>query len=56
VKKFSAIKEDHEFSKPYFIGFKDKPEQFSDKTDRNFQQMAEKYGDMSKELKEFRKP
>jgi acylphosphatase len=59
LKKLSAIEEatleDHEFSKLYFICFKDELERFSDKTDRNFQQMAEKYGDISKELKEFRK-
>lgn len=46
--------EDHEFSKLYFIGFRDELKSFSEKTDSNFNQMAEKYGDISKELKEFK--
>jgi acylphosphatase len=50
-----ATLEDHEFSKLYFIGFRDELKDFSDRTDSNFAQMAEKYGDISKELKEFRK-
>jgi acylphosphatase len=47
--------EDHEFSKLYFIGFRDELKTFSHRTDSNFNEMAEKYGDISKELKEFRK-
>jgi acylphosphatase len=49
-----ATLENHEFSKLYSIGFKDELKGFSDKTDRNFAEMADKYGDISKELKEFR--
>jgi len=49
-----ATLENHEFSKLYFIGFKDELKGFSDRTDRNFAEMADKYGDISKELKEFR--
>lgn len=48
-----ATLENHEFSKLYFIDFKDELKGFSDRTDRNFAEMAEKYGDI-KELKEFR--
>ena len=50
-----AILEDHEFIKLYFIGFRDELEGFRRDMDRNFKEMAEKYGDISKELKEFRK-
>lgn len=46
--------EDHEFSKLYFIGFRDELKTFSQRTNSNFKEMAEKYGDISKELKEFR--
>ena len=46
--------EDHEFSKLYFTGFRDELKDFSGRTDNNFREMAEKYGDISKELKEFR--
>ena len=49
-----ATLEDHEFSKLYFIGFKDELKEFSDRTDKNFAEMANRYGDISKELKEFR--
>lgn len=49
-----ATLENHEFSKLYFIGFKDELKDFSGRTDRNFAEMADKYGDISKELKEFR--
>lgn len=49
-----ATLEDHEFSKLYFIGFRDELKDFRQDTDRNFRDMAEKYGDISKELKEFR--
>jgi acylphosphatase len=47
--------DDHEFSKLYFIGFRDELKGFSERTDGNFREMAEKYGDISVELKEFRK-
>jgi acylphosphatase len=47
--------EDHEFGKLYFVGFRDELKSFSEKTDGNFREMAEKYGDISVELKEFRK-
>ena len=50
-----AILEDHEFNKLYFIGFRDELKDFRQDTNRNFRNMAEKYGDISKELKEFRK-
>ena len=50
-----AILEDHEFIKLYFIGFRDELEGFRRDMDRNFKEIAEKYGDISKELKEFRK-
>lgn len=50
-----ATLEDHEFAKLYFIGFRNKLEEFSENTNRNFADMAEKYGDVSRELKEFRK-
>ena len=46
--------EDHEFSKLCFPGFRDELKDFSGGTDNNFREMAEKYGDISKELKEFR--
>lgn len=46
--------EDHEFSKLYFIGFRDELKTFSQRTDSSFNEMAGKYGDISKELKEFR--
>jgi hypothetical protein len=49
-----AILEDHEFNKLHFIGFRDELKDFRQDTDRNFKEMAEKYGDISKELKEFR--
>ena len=47
--------EDHEFAKLYFIGFKNELAGFRENTNGNFAQMAEKYGDISMELKEFRK-
>ena len=50
-----AILEDHEFSKLYFIGFRHELKDFRRDTDRNFKEMAEKYGDILEELKEFRK-
>ena len=46
--------ENHEFSKLYFIGFRDELKDFSGRTEGSFREMAEKYGDISKELKEFR--
>jgi acylphosphatase len=36
--------EDHEFSKLYFIGFRDELKTFSENTDSNFKETAEKYG------------
>jgi len=50
-----AALEDHEFAKLYFIGFRNELVGFRENTNRNFAQMAEKYGDISTELKEFRK-
>jgi hypothetical protein len=50
-----AILEDHEFSKLYFIGLRDELRDFRQETNRNFKEMAEKYGDILEELKEFRK-
>ena len=50
-----ATLEDHEFSKLYFIGFRDELKDFRQDTNKNFKEMAEKYGDISVELKEFRK-
>jgi len=50
-----ATLEDHEFGKLYFVGFRDELKDFRLDTNRNFGKMAEKYGDISKELKEFRK-
>ena len=47
--------EDHEFAKLYFIGFKNELAGFRENTNTNFAEMAEKYGDISTELKEFRK-
>lgn len=49
-----ATLEDHEFSKLYFIGFRDELKDFRQDTNRNFKEMAEKYGNISEELKEFR--
>lgn len=50
-----AMLEDHEFSKLYFIAFMDELKDFRHDMNRNFKDMAEKYGDISEELKEFRK-
>jgi acylphosphatase len=50
-----ATLEDREFSKLYFIGFRDELKDFRQDTNKNFKEMAEKYGDISEELKEFRK-
>jgi len=50
-----ATLEHHEFSKLYFIGFRDELKDFRQDTNRNFTEMAEKYGNISEELKEFRK-
>ena len=46
--------ENHEFSRLYFIVIKDELRAFRQDTNKNFKDMAEKYGDISKELKEFR--
>jgi hypothetical protein len=50
-----AMLEDHKFSKLYFIALMDELKDFRQDTNRNFKEMAEKYGDISEELKEFRK-
>ena len=50
-----ATLEDREFSKLYFIDFRDELKDFRQDTNKNFKEMAEKYGDISVELKEFRK-
>lgn len=47
--------EDHEFGKLYFSSFRNELKGFREETNVNFAQMAEKYGDISTELKEFRK-
>jgi acylphosphatase len=47
--------EDREFAKLYFIGFRNELAGFRENTNANFAEMAEKYGDISTELKEFRK-
>lgn len=47
--------ESQEFAKLYFIGFRDEMKGFRHETDKNFKIMDAKYGDISKELKEFRK-
>jgi hypothetical protein len=50
-----AMLEDYEFSRLYFVVFRDELKDFRQETNRNFKEMAEKYGDISEELKEFRK-
>ncbi len=47
--------ESQEFAKLYFIGFRDEMKGFRHETNKNFEIMDAKYGDISKELKEFRK-
>jgi len=47
--------EGQEFAKLYFIGFRDEMKGFRHETNQNFKKMDAKYGDISKELKEFRK-
>jgi len=58
VEEFSPFEEatldDHEFGKLYFTGFRDELKGFREDTGNSFNEMAEKYGDISKELKEFR--
>jgi acylphosphatase len=46
--------ESQEFAKLYFIGFRDELKGFRQETHGNFEAMDAKYGDISKELKEFR--
>lgn len=46
--------DDHEFGKLYFISFRNELKGFREETNMNFKQMAEKYSDISKELKAFR--
>ena len=47
--------ESQEFAKLCFIGFRDEMKGFRHETNKNFEIMDAKYGDISKELKEFRK-
>jgi acylphosphatase len=47
--------ESQEFAKLYFTGFRDEMKAFRHETNKNFKTMDAKYGDISKELKEFRK-
>jgi acylphosphatase len=47
--------ESQEFAKLYFIGFRDEMKAVRHETNNNFKTMDAKYGDISKELKEFRK-
>jgi len=47
--------ESQEFAKLYFIGFRDEMKGFRHETNKNFGIMGAKYGDISKELEEFRK-
>lgn len=49
-----ATLEDHEYGKLYFTGLRDEMKGLREDTNKNFNEMAEKYGDISKELKEFR--
>jgi len=49
-----AMLEDHEFSKLYFVVFRDELRDFRQDMNRNFKVMAEKCKDILKELKEFR--
>jgi len=46
--------EDHEFGKLYFSSFRNELKTFREETKVNFVRMAEKYGDISAELKELR--
>ena len=46
--------EDHEYGKLYFSNFRTELKGFKENTATDFQTMAEKYGDISKELKKFR--
>ena len=59
IKKLSPFEEstleDHEFGKLYFSSFRNELKSFREDTNLSFAQMAEKYGDISTELKEFRK-
>jgi len=58
VEKLSPFEEssleDHEFGKLYFSSFRNELKSFREDTNLSFTQMAEKYGDVSAELKEFR--
>jgi hypothetical protein len=45
--------ESQEFVKLYFIGFRDEMKGLRHETNKNFETMDGKYGDISKELKEF---
>jgi acylphosphatase len=58
VEKLSPFEEssleDHEFGKLYFSSFRNELKSFREDANVSFAQMAEKYGDISAELKEFR--
>lgn len=58
VEKLSLFEEssleDHEFGKLYFSSFRNELKSFREDTNLSFAQMAEKYGDISAELKQFR--
>lgn len=47
--------ESQEFVKLYFMGFRDEMKGFRGETSGSFETMDSKYGDISRELKEFRK-
>ena len=47
--------EDHEYGKLYFSNFRSELKGFKENTATDFQSMAEKYGDISSELRKFRK-
>jgi len=46
--------EDYEFGKLYFSSFRNELKSFREDTNVSFAQMADKYGDISSELKAFR--
>jgi len=58
VEKLSPFEEstleDHEFGKLYFSNFRNELKTFRQDTNTNFSQMAQKYGDITTELKQFR--
>lgn len=58
IEKLSLFEESsleyHEYEKLYFSSFRNELKSFREDTNLSFAQMAEKYGDISVELKEFR--